>query len=60
MTYFPEDSTVSFMLDPIYKGSWCIGGNWHVFVTKRPTNEQIKNTEELLGWEWNEEGEKTK
>jgi len=39
-------------LNPIYVGSWCIGGNCFINVTKKPTDAQIKNTEEMFGWEW--------
>jgi hypothetical protein len=35
-------------------GKWIIGGTFHVDVTKKPTDEQIKNTEEMFGWEWKE------
>ena len=36
----------------IYAGSWCIGGNFYINIKEKPTNEQIKNTEQLLGWKW--------
>ena len=39
-------------LNPTYVGSWAIGGNCFINVTKKPTDEQIKNTEEMFGWEW--------
>jgi len=39
-------------LDPTYVGSWCIGGRLFINVKERPTDEQIKNTEEMFGWEW--------
>ena len=35
-------------------GYWRVGGNTLFSVTRRPTDEQIKNTEALLGWEWQE------
>jgi len=41
-------------LNPPYAGSWVIGGNWHMNVREKPTDEQIKNTELLLGWKWKE------
>jgi len=46
-------------LNPPYAGSWVIGGNLHINVTEKPTEEQIKNTELLLGWKWkdNKKGE---
>jgi ABC-type arginine transport system ATPase subunit len=37
---------------PKSAGKWIIGGTFHVDVTKKPTDEQIKNTEEMFGWEW--------
>jgi hypothetical protein len=40
------------MKTPEYVGSWCIGGNCFINVTKKPTDAQIKNTEEMFGWEW--------
>jgi hypothetical protein len=39
-------------LNPAYVGSWCIGGNCFINVKEKPTDEQIKNTEEMFGWEW--------
>lgn len=42
----------TFIQPPEYVGSWKIGGNWHLNVIKKPTDEQIKNTEEMFGWEW--------
>jgi len=41
-------------LNPTYVGSWCIGGRLFINVKERPTDEQIKNTEEMFGWEWKE------
>jgi hypothetical protein len=41
-------------LNPTYVGSWCIGGNCFINVKEKPTDEQIKNTEEMFGWEWKE------
>jgi hypothetical protein len=37
---------------PEYAGGWKIGGNWTIYVTNKPTDEQIKHTEEYFGWEW--------
>jgi hypothetical protein len=37
---------------PKYAGKWIIGGSFHVDVMKKLTDEQIKNTEEMFGWEW--------
>ena len=39
-------------LNPIYVGSWCIGGSCFINVKEKLTDEQIKNTEEMFGWEW--------
>ena len=35
-------------------GVWIIGGDigFHIQVYEQPTEEQIKNTQELLGWKW--------
>lgn len=35
-------------------GYWLIGENFRIGVpkNKKPTPEQIKNTEEAFGWEW--------
>ena len=56
--YISNDSTLEFHVNPKYEGGWQIGGNWTIYVLKRPTEEQIKNTEELLGWEWVETEER--
>ena len=37
---------------PIYDGGWKIGDSWTIYVKSKPTDQQIKNTEELLGWVW--------
>jgi hypothetical protein len=39
-------------LNPTYVGSWVIGGNFYISIKTKPTDEQIKNTEKLLGWKW--------
>lgn len=36
---------------PVVVGSWDLG-DVHLNVTRRPTDEQIKNTEEFFGWKW--------
>ena len=36
---------------PKIYGHWAIG-NFYIAVDKQLTPEQIKNTEDLLGWEW--------
>jgi hypothetical protein len=45
---------VKFFEPFVYAGSWCISGSWIVNVKEKPTDEQIKNTEQLLGWKWGE------
>ena len=35
-----------------WAGGWKIGGNLTIMVLKAPTEQQIKNTEEMFGWEW--------
>lgn len=44
--------TYTFEQVPPTVGFWIIGGSFHVPVRVKATDEQIKNTEELLGWEW--------
>ena len=41
-------------LNPTYVGSWVIGGSCFINVKEKPTDEQIKNTEEMFGWKWKE------
>jgi hypothetical protein len=56
MGTFNSDSlneyTIQSLPSPV--GTWVIGGLLHINITKRPTDEQIKNTEEMFGWEWKE------
>ena len=47
--------TTSFILPPKTEGYWVIGENFHIAMKKKPTEQQIKNTNELLGWEWKDE-----
>ena len=35
-----------------WAGGWKIGGNLTIMVLIKPTEQQIKNTEEIFGWEW--------
>ena len=51
VTYMP---TTSFIL-PNHEGYWMIGENFYSEIKKKPTEQQIKNTNELLGWEWKDE-----
>jgi len=50
---------ITFNKQPETVGYWRLGyggTSWTQFAMYgRPTDEQIKNTEELLGWEWVEE-----
>ena len=48
------DGDYEFLVPPQYVGTWEIGGNWHISVLKKPTDAQIKNTEEMFGWVWHE------
>jgi len=41
-----------FVKPPEPVGFWIIGGGFSVPVHVKATDEQIKNTEELLGWKW--------
>ena len=50
--HIQDESTLEFHVNPQYEGGWKIGGNWTIYILKRPTDQQIKNTEELLGWVW--------
>jgi len=45
----------TFFISPKYDGYWTIGENFHIAIKKKPTEQQIKNTIELLGWEWKDE-----
>ena len=51
---FSEDLNYARIAIPKYSGCWIIGGSLYVRVLeeKTPTPEQIKNTEEMFGWEW--------
>ena len=59
-TYLPgsiDNSQITFMKPPEPVGAWVLypGSPWGTVqfqMYKRPTDEQIKNTEELLGWGW--------
>lgn len=51
-----SDIEYRFFVSPQAAGFWIIGGEpgLRVAVTKRPTDQQIKNTTEMFGWEWRE------
>jgi hypothetical protein len=42
----------SLYVAPNPVGYWLVGGHLRLYVLKKCTDEQIKNTEELLGWIW--------
>jgi hypothetical protein len=46
----------AFIKPPEPLGYWILDpqGVWHTHFTmySKPTDEQIKNTEQLLGWKW--------
>jgi hypothetical protein len=48
--------TVSFAVQPDPIGAWVLYTNAPIktkfMMYAKPTDEQIKNTEELLGWKW--------
>ena len=44
----------SINVGPSFVGAWVVGGWTQFYVYERPTDEQIKNTEALLGWKWKE------
>jgi hypothetical protein len=39
-------------LNPPYVGYWVLGGNFYITIETKPTDAQIKNTEEMFGWKW--------
>ena len=41
--------TISAPPKPV--GYWVIGTNFYIEIRKKPTDEQIKNHYEMLGWE---------
>lgn len=47
-----DGHTYTFYTPPEPVGWWVIGGMTWFPMYKEFTAEQIKNTEELLGWEW--------
>ena len=54
---------ITFNKQPETVGYWRLSYGNNISYTQfamfgRPTDEQIKNTEELLGWEWVEAQEK--
>ena len=48
VSYMPTTSFIS----PKYDGYWVVGENFYIAIKKKPTEQQIKNTNELFGWEW--------
>lgn len=51
-------ATYTFAVPPKPSGCWVLYDNapykTKFYVYHRPTDEQIKNTEQLLGWKWEE------
>lgn len=43
---------IEFHKHPVFVGCWTIGGNFSIFATKRPTDEQIQHTIDYFGWTW--------
>ena len=54
----PKEMQYTFVMPPTPVGWWCLyqvqGYSTQFAVWDKPTDEQIKNTEELLGWKWKE------
>ena len=48
-------ANVSVFKSPKHDGYWVVGENFYIAIKKKPTEQQIKNTKELLGWEWKDE-----
>ena len=38
--------------NPPIAGYWVLGGNFYITIETKPTDKQIKNTEEMFGWKW--------
>ena len=51
----------TIVMPPKPVGYWCLyqvqGYSTQFAVWNKPTDEQIKNTEELLGWKWKDSDE---
>ena len=55
MSELTEDEMIEYVFAPInppHAGSWVIGGNFHINIREKPTEEHIKNTELWFGWKW--------
>lgn len=58
MSFIPNDNVQIYTIQqpPEPVGSWRLGDGGSYYtqfaIYVRPTDEQIKNTEELLGWKW--------
>lgn len=50
--YYSGDLSASTFQTPKYVGCWVVGGVNKFPLLEKPTDEQIKNTEQLLGWKW--------
>jgi len=38
--------------NPPYIGYWVLGDSCYFAMLTKPTDQQIKNTEEMFGWKW--------
>ena len=51
-----SEPTYTFISAPKPVGYWCLyetgGLSTNFAMYHKPTDEQIKNTEQLLGWKW--------
>jgi hypothetical protein len=52
LTTYGQDGQEGVFSAPKYVGAWIIGGMHSFSVIEKPTDEQIENTEKLLGWKW--------
>ncbi len=54
----PKEMQYTIVMPPKPVGWWCLyqvqGYSTQFAVWDKPTDEQIKNTEELFGWKWKE------
>jgi hypothetical protein len=50
-----DKPTIDFYEPPKYAGWWVLGSNVHIHIIEKPTDEQIKNTEQMFGWKWRDE-----
>ena len=54
-----SDKKLEFLpQNPHYVGWWILGDSCHFSMLTKPTDEQIKNTEEMFGWKWKDNEQK--